>query len=76
MSGTTVQQLAGAAGGAVLISASTIGSSAADAGQLSVAVTVSAGQAAFMTGGILALAGLIGTLLIGRRRRADRSEPA
>ncbi|ROQ59011.1 hypothetical protein EDF36_2468 [Rathayibacter sp. PhB152] len=71
-----MQQLAGAAGGAVLISASTIGSSAADAGQLSVAVTVSAGQAAFMTGGILALAGLIGTLLIGRRRRADRSEPA
>ncbi|MCJ1684792.1 DHA2 family efflux MFS transporter permease subunit [Rathayibacter sp. VKM Ac-2928] len=73
---TTVQQLAGAAGGAVLISAYTIGSNAADAGQLSVAETVSAGQAAFMTGGILAIAGLIGTLFIGRRRRADQPETA
>lgn len=67
---TTVQQLAGAAGGAVLVSAYTIGSNAADAGQLTVAQTVSAGQAAFMTGGIIAIAGLIGTMFIGRRRQA------
>ena len=73
---TTVQQLAGAAGGAVLISAYTIGANVAEAGQLSVAETVSAGQAAFTTGGILAIAGLVGTLFIGRRRRALESETA
>ncbi|WP_317229326.1 MFS transporter [Clavibacter sp. MX14-G9D] len=64
---TTVQQLAGAAGGAVLVSAYTIGSGATDAGALTVAQTVSAGEAAFMTGGLIAVAGLIGTLFIGRR---------
>lgn len=67
---TTVQQLAGAAGGAVLVSAYTIGSKAADASQLTVDQTVSAGQTAFMTAGVIAIAGFIGTLLIGRRRQA------
>ncbi|WP_445442381.1 DHA2 family efflux MFS transporter permease subunit [Clavibacter sp. km1a] len=65
---TTVQQLAGAAGGAVLVSAYTIGSRATGPGALTVAQTVSAGQAAFTTGLIIAIAGLIATLLIGRRR--------
>lgn len=65
---TTAQQLAGAAGGAVLISAYTIGANAANAGVLTVAQTVDAGQAAFTTAGILAFGAVIGTLLIGKRR--------
>jgi len=65
---STVQQLAGAAGGAVLVSAYTIGSNAANAGELTVAQTVAAGQTAFMTAGIIAIAAIIGTLAIGRRR--------
>ncbi|MEE2042059.1 DHA2 family efflux MFS transporter permease subunit [Nocardiopsis tropica] len=73
---TTVQQLAGAAGGAVLVSAYTIGSNAADAGQLTVAQTVVAGQTALMMAGIIALAGFIGTLFIGRRRQAIKAEAA
>jgi DHA2 family lincomycin resistance protein-like MFS transporter len=72
---TTVQQLAGAAGGAVLVSAYTIGSRATDAAALTAAQTVHAGQAAFMTGGIIAVAGLVATLLIGRRR-ATSADPA
>jgi DHA2 family lincomycin resistance protein-like MFS transporter len=71
---TTVQQLAGAAGGAALVSAYTIGAGVADAGQLSVAETVSAGQAAFLTGFIIAVAGIVGTLFIWWRRRADTKE--
>jgi DHA2 family lincomycin resistance protein-like MFS transporter len=62
---STVQQLAG---GAVLVSAYTIGSNAANAGELTVAQTVAAGQTAFMTAGIIAIAAIIGTLAIGRRR--------
>ncbi|MBB3082534.1 hypothetical protein [Geodermatophilus sabuli] len=65
---TTIQQLAGAAGGAVLISAYTIGSDAANAGALSTAQAVSAGQAAFATAGAIALAAVVGTLLVGRAR--------
>jgi len=71
---TTVQQLAGAAGGAVLVSAYTIGAGVANAGQLSVAETVSAGQGAFTTGFIIALAGIVGTLFVWWRRRADAKE--
>jgi len=73
---TTVQQLAGAAGGAVLVSAYTIGAGVANAGQLSVAETVSAGQGAFTTGFIIALAGIVGTLFVWWRRRADAKESA
>jgi DHA2 family lincomycin resistance protein-like MFS transporter len=71
---TTVQQLAGAVGGAVLVSAYTIGAGVADAGQLSVAETISAGQSAFMTGFIIALAGIVGTLFVWWRRRADAKD--
>jgi DHA2 family lincomycin resistance protein-like MFS transporter len=71
---TTVQQLAGAAGGAVLVSAYTIGAGVANAGKLSVAETVAAGQGAFTTGFIIALAGIVGTLFVWWRRRADAKD--
>jgi DHA2 family lincomycin resistance protein-like MFS transporter len=71
---TTIQQLAGAAGGAVLISAYTIGSDAADAGALTLAQSESAGQAAFATAGVIALGAVLGTLLV--RRAPAVTEPA
>jgi len=60
----TIQQLAGAAGGAVLISAYTIGANAADAGVLSTAQSVDAAQTAFLTGAIIAFAAILGTLFV------------
>lgn len=66
---TTAQQLAGAAGGAVLVSVYTIGANAAHAGTLSVAQTVDAGQAAFTAAFFIALAAVIGTLFVGKRRQ-------
>ncbi len=63
---TTVQQLAGAAGGAVLISAYTIGSDASDAGVLGLAQSESAGQVAFGTAAVLGLGAVLGTLFVGR----------
>jgi len=68
---TTAQQLAGAAGGAVLVSAYTIGSNSMHAGSLSVAQTVSAGQAAFTTAGIIAFGALLGTLAIGKHNKSS-----
>ncbi len=62
----TVQQLAGAAGGAVLISAYTIGANAPDTGALNLAQSVSASQAAFTTAGILAIGAILGTLFVGK----------
>jgi len=75
---STIQQLAGAAGGAILVSAYTIGAGAADAGDLSVLETVAAGQTAFTTAGVIAIAAVIGTLAIGRRRTSteDQKVPA
>ncbi|HEY9313428.1 DHA2 family efflux MFS transporter permease subunit [Williamsia sp.] len=67
---TTAQQLAGAAGGAVLVSAYTIGADAVNAGRLSVAEAVDAGQAAFTAGGIIAFGAIVGAILIGRRKAA------
>jgi len=66
---TTAQQLAGAAGGALLVSAYTIGANAAHAGALSVAQTVDAGQSAFTAAFFIALAAVIGTLFLGKHRR-------
>jgi MFS transporter, DHA2 family, lincomycin resistance protein len=66
---TTAQQLAGAAGGAILVSAYTIGAGVASAGTLSVAETVDAGQTAFVTAGIIALGAVIGTVIIGKGRQ-------
>ncbi|WP_456598927.1 DHA2 family efflux MFS transporter permease subunit [Blastococcus sp. SYSU DS0616] len=63
---TTIQQLAGAAGGAVLISAYTIGADAADAGALTLAQAESAGQAAFATATVIALGAVVGTLFVRR----------
>lgn len=75
---TTAQQLAGAAGGAVLISAYTIGANTVHAGALTVAQTVDAGQAAFTTAAILGLVAVIGTFFIGRRPQSsvDTAEQA
>lgn len=69
-----IQQMSGAAGGAVLISAYTIGSNADDAGALSTAESISAGQAAFLTAGIIALCAVVGALFI--RRTPVATEPA
>ncbi|WP_229070150.1 DHA2 family efflux MFS transporter permease subunit [Actinoplanes sp. DH11] len=62
----TVQQLAGAAGGAVLVSAYTIGADAAAAGALTTAQSIAAGRAAFTTAGVIAFAAVLGTLFVGR----------
>lgn len=60
------QQLAGAAFGAVLISACTIGSGARDAGVLDLAQATSAGHAAFRTAGVIGLLVLVGAFFIRR----------
>ncbi len=72
---TTAQQLAGAAGGAVLISAYTIGANAAQAGTLTVKQAVSAGQAAFITAGIIAVVVVIAALFIEKRRQSATLPP-
>ena len=63
---TTAQQLAGAVGGAVLVSAYTIGAGATHAGDLSVAQTVDAGQSALTAAGILGVGALVAVLLLGK----------
>jgi len=68
---STMQQLSGAAGGAVLVSAYTIGAAAENAGQLTVPETVAAGQTAFVMSGFIGIAALIGTLVVWALRRAD-----
>jgi DHA2 family lincomycin resistance protein-like MFS transporter len=62
----TVQQLAGAAFGAVFISAYTIGSGAKDAGVLSTSQAESAGHAAFLTAWVIGLVVLVGSFLVRR----------
>ncbi|MEI5674693.1 MULTISPECIES: DHA2 family efflux MFS transporter permease subunit [unclassified Nocardioides] len=62
----TVQQLAGAAFGAVFISAYTIGSGVDDAGVLTTAQAVSAGQAAFLTAWVIALVVFVVVLFVRR----------
>ncbi|HEX6343049.1 MFS transporter [Umezawaea sp.] len=62
----TAQQLAGAAFGAVFVSAYTIGSGARDAGVLSTAQATSAGHAAFLTAGAIGLLVLVGAFFIRR----------
>lgn len=63
---TTAQQLAGAVGGAVLVSAYTIGAGTSHAGDLSVAQTVDAGQSALTAAGIVGLGALVAVLLLGK----------
>jgi DHA2 family lincomycin resistance protein-like MFS transporter len=72
---STVQQLAGAAGGAILISAYTIGANATDAGNLTLAQTVSATQTAFTTAGIIAIGAVVGALFVGRARETTEETP-
>jgi DHA2 family lincomycin resistance protein-like MFS transporter len=62
----TVQQVAGAAFGAVFISAYTIGSGARDAGVLTTAQATSAGQAAFLAAFVIGLVVLVGALFVRR----------
>ncbi|MGW0551906.1 DHA2 family efflux MFS transporter permease subunit [Streptomyces altiplanensis] len=71
----TAQQLAGAAGGAVLISAYTIGSHTQDAGALNLAQSVSAAQAAFTTAAVIGCLAIIGTLCV-RKAAAAPQPPA
>lgn len=66
---TTAQQLAGAAGGAILVSAYTIGANASPGEALTVAQTVAAGHAALITAGIIAFGAVIGTFFIGKHRQ-------
>ncbi|WP_328810521.1 DHA2 family efflux MFS transporter permease subunit [Rhodococcus sp. NBC_00294] len=70
---TTMQQLAGAAGGAVLISAYTIGSNASDTRSLDVAQTVSAGQAALTTAAIIAIGAVVAVLTLGKKSSTARA---
>ncbi|GIM96662.1 DHA2 family efflux MFS transporter permease subunit [Paractinoplanes toevensis] len=63
---STVQQLAGAAFGAVFISAYTIGSGSRDAGVLSTAQATAAGHAAFLTAWVIGLVVLVGAFFIRR----------
>jgi DHA2 family lincomycin resistance protein-like MFS transporter len=69
----TVQQLAGAAGGAVLVSAYTIGADVAGAGVLTVASSVAAGRTAFTVAGLIAFAAILGTLFVGRASTPDET---
>ncbi|WP_433786416.1 DHA2 family efflux MFS transporter permease subunit [Actinomycetospora sp. CA-101289] len=71
----TVQQLAGAAFGAVFISAYTIGSGARDAGVLDTAQATDAGQAAFMTAWVVGLVVLVGAFFIRRTPDPDADGP-
>ncbi|KSZ56094.1 hypothetical protein Z045_25225 [Rhodococcus pyridinivorans KG-16] len=65
---TTIQQLAGAAGGAVLISAYTIGAGSSHAGPLTLAESTSAGRTAFTVAGLLAFGACLGTFFVKRPR--------
>ena len=65
---STVQQLAGAAGGAILISAFTIGANASHPGALDLPQSINAGQTAFTVATILALGAVLGTLFVGKAR--------
>lgn len=63
---STVQQLAGAAGGAILISAFTIGANASGTGALDLTQSIAAGRAAFTVAAIVALGAVIGTLFVSK----------
>lgn len=65
---STVQQLAGAAGGAILISAFTIGANAPQTGALDLTQSVDAGRAAFTVAAVLALGAVLGTLFVSKTR--------
>lgn len=64
----TIQQLAGAVGGAILVSAYTIGADASHAGALTQAQAVSAAHTAFTTAATIAFAAVLGTLFVGKNQ--------
>jgi DHA2 family lincomycin resistance protein-like MFS transporter len=64
---TTVQQLSGAAGGAILISAYTLGVKSADEGS-TVGSVITGGQWAFTSAAVLSVGAVIGVAAIGRVR--------
>lgn len=73
----TIQQLAGAAGIAVMIAAMTIGASGpAASSQSMVAAQVSGTTAAFVVGGVLALVAVVCAPFVGSSRAAEQSEAA
>jgi DHA2 family lincomycin resistance protein-like MFS transporter len=72
----TIQQLGGAAGTAVLVSAYTLGSSAHGTGSLGLAQSVAAAQAAFTAAAVIASASALATLLVRRPRPAGPHTPA
>jgi MFS transporter, DHA2 family, lincomycin resistance protein len=72
----TIQQLGGAAGTAVLVSAYTLGSSAHGTGSLGLAQAVFAAQAAFTAAAVIASVSALATLLVRRPRPADPRTPA
>jgi DHA2 family lincomycin resistance protein-like MFS transporter len=67
----TIQQLGGAAGTAVLVSAYTLGSSAHGTGPLDLSQSVSAAQAAFTAAAVIASASALATLFVRRPRSVD-----
>lgn len=67
---STVQQLAGAAGGAILISAFTIGANATHAGALTTQQSLNAGHAAFTVAAVIALGAVIGALFVSKPQPA------
>ncbi|WP_424346825.1 DHA2 family efflux MFS transporter permease subunit [Kocuria sp. CH-021] len=72
----TIQQLGGAAGTAVLVSAYTLGSTAHGTGSLDLAQAVAAAQAAFTAAAVIASASALATLLVRRPRPAGPHTPA
>lgn len=67
---STIQQLAGAIGTAILISAYTIGANDTHSGALNLDQSTDAGRAAFTVAAILALGAVIGSLLVKKPRTA------
>ena len=68
---STIQQLGGAAGIAVLVSAYTLGSTAHGTDPVGLASSVSAAQAAFTAAAVIASTSALTTLLVRRPRPAD-----
>jgi DHA2 family lincomycin resistance protein-like MFS transporter len=68
---STVQQLGGAAGTAILVSAYTLGSDTASTGTLRITESVSASQAAFATATAIACISVVGTLFVKDRRHHE-----
>ncbi|WP_218915225.1 DHA2 family efflux MFS transporter permease subunit [Aeromicrobium massiliense] len=71
---SAVQQLGGAAGTAILVSAYTFGAGAGGSGTLDVAQSVDAARAAFTAAAVIACVSAVASLLVRRAPLADESE--